>query len=163
MSDRADNVDSSRYLNFSLCEEQYAIPLLQVKEVIGNLQTTPIPNAPTYFKGLINLRGQVISVLDLRQKLKLPKSETGLETTIIILDLEQSQIGVIVDSVDCVLNFAPEDIEAAGNLDTFSNSQFLEGVAKKDKKLILLLDIAKTLTEKDIQVARPPAGHKKSA
>lgn len=83
---QSQNDDSLRYLIFSLSGEEFAIPLLDVKEVIGPSEATPIPNTPSYFKGIINLRGQVISVMDLRLKLNLKKAECGPEASIIILD-----------------------------------------------------------------------------
>src|SRR4051794_11838506 len=112
---RARQADTSeRYLTFLLGKEQYAIPLLQVKEAIEMSEPTPIPQTPSYFKGVINLRGQVISVLDLRSKLQLEKIENGPKTAIIILDLEPSLcLGVIVDRINSVLAFHSEDVSVA--------------------------------------------------
>jgi len=84
-----------RYLAFSLGKEQYAIPLLQVKEVIGQTETTPMPYAPAHFKGIMNLRGQVISVIDLRLKFKMEAKESEGQTAIIILDLSPLSLGVV--------------------------------------------------------------------
>src|SRR5689334_6329228 len=86
-----------RYLAFSLCKEQYAIPLLQVKEVIGLTDTTPVPYMPNYFKGIMNLRGQIISVIDLRLKFRMTNVETGKQTAVVILDLGPLSIGIVVD------------------------------------------------------------------
>ena len=145
-------VDSNqRYLAFSLRAEQYAIPLLQVKEVIGMTDPTPIPQVPSYFKGIINLRGQVISVIDLRTKLQLSTSTDGSETSIIILDLESLCLGVIVDSINCVLALEPNDISAPPD-GTDAKDQFLTGVARKDNRLTLLLDIKATLNIQDMNL-----------
>lgn len=140
---------SERYLAFSLREEQYAIPLLQVKEVIGMTTPTPIPQTPSYFKGIINLRGQVISVIDLRAKLQLSKAEDGPETSIIILDLEPFSIGVIVDSINSVQALGVEDLSSAPDA-TSIKEQYLTGVARKDNRLTLILDIRATLSVQDM-------------
>lgn len=145
---------SQRYLAFSLCEEQYAIPLLQVKEVIGMTEATPIPYTPPYFKGIINLRGQVISVIDLRSKLRLAKAEIGPETSIIILDLSPLCLGVIVDSINSVLAVTQEDLSPAPDVDSSVKEQYLTGVARKDNRLTLLLDIRSTLSVEDIQTLK---------
>lgn len=140
---------SERYLAFSLREEQYAIPLLQVKEVIGMTEPTPIPQTPAYFKGIINLRGQVISVIDLRSKLQLSKAADGPETSIIILDIDSLCLGVIVDSINSVLALESDDLSPPPDA-TSIKEQYLTGVARKDGHLTLLLDISATLSIQDL-------------
>jgi purine-binding chemotaxis protein CheW len=147
---------SERYLAFSLKKEQYAIPLLQVKEVIGMTEATPIPNSPPYFRGIINLRGLVISVIDLRLKLQLDKPENGPETSIIILDLNNLCLGVIVDSINSVLALNREDISPAPDA-TSAKDQYLTGVARKDNRLTLLLDIRSTLNVDDLTALKSAA------
>ncbi len=152
---RARQADTSeRYLTFLLGKEQYAIPLLQVKEVIEMSEPTPIPQTPSYFKGVINLRGQVISVLDLRSKLQLTKIENGPKTAIIILDLEPALcLGVIVDRINSVLAFHSEDVSMAP--DTLAlKGQFLTGVARRDNRMTLILDIRAALSLHDLQVVQ---------
>ena len=141
--------ESQRYLVFSLSQETYAIPLLQVKEVIGYSETTPIPYAPSYFKGVINLRGQVISVMDLRTKLKLTKANFGAKTSIIILNLAPLCLGVIVDSINCVLALKPSELSPAPEVESPEREGCLTNIARKDEKLILLLDIENTLNVED--------------
>jgi purine-binding chemotaxis protein CheW len=141
---------SERYLAFQLGKEQYAIPLLQVKEVIEMSEPTPIPQAPSYFKGVINLRGQVISVLDLRAKLELAKIENGPKTAIIILDLDpQLCLGVVVDRINSVLAFQPEDLSAAPDTLSSVKHQYLTNVARRDKRMTLILDIRAALNLQD--------------
>lgn len=149
--------ETGRYLSFTLCGEEYAIPLLHVKEVIGYTEPTPIPQAPSHFKGVINLRGQVISIVDLRLKLKLGKSEVGPESSIVILDLSPYCLGVVVDSVDCVMALNSSEIERSNDVENFVKGNHLLGIAKKDKKLILLLDIKATLEVADIKTIRDEA------
>lgn len=144
---------SERYLAFQLGQEQYAIPLLQVKEVIEMTEPTPIPQTPPYFKGVINLRGQVISVLDLRSKLQLTKIENGPKTAIIILDLDPSySLGVIVDRINSVLAFHSEDLSPAP--DTHGKEQYLTAVARRENKMTLILNIKAALSLQDINAIK---------
>lgn len=147
---QTQNDDGLRYLIFSLAGEEFAIPLLDVKEVIGLSEATPIPNTPAYFKGIINLRGQVISIMDLRLKLNLKKAECTPETSIIILDMNSHLLGVIVDSINCVLPFSPDEMsEAPASAVTSIKESFIKNIAKKDKRLILSLDIGAILNQVD--------------
>lgn len=134
-----------RYLAFSLCGEQFAIPLVDVKEVIGMTETTPVPCMPAHFKGILNLRGQIISVIDLRAKLRLKKAEFGRETSIVILDMEPLRLGVIVDSIDCVMAVTEENLSEAPRIGGGSYEKDLIGVARRDDRLTLLLDIRAAL------------------
>ncbi len=152
-----------RFLVFSLCDEQYAIELSKVKEVIAMTETTPIPYAPSYFKGIMNLRGQVISVIDLRLKFKLNKAEINSETAIIILDLSPLCLGIIVNSVNSVMALNPNEIGDAPDVETSIKGDFLKGVARKDDKLILLLDIGATLNVEDLKAMKPKTEALKAA
>lgn len=146
--------EDNRYLVFSLGVEQFAIPLLRVKEVIASVDTRPVPHTPPHFKGLMDLRGIVISVIDLRIKMKVAKKENGAETSIIILDHQTEPLGVVVDSVDYVANLQPSEISAPPSVHGGSNSDFITGVFSKDKKMILLLDIMTSLGAEDLKIIR---------
>lgn len=156
----SSGADTQRYLVFSLAQEEYAVPLLAVKEVIGMTETTPIPFAPSYFKGVINLRGQVISVVDLRVKLNLTKPPKVNESSIIILDLAPLCLGVIVDSIDSVIPLSSKDLSPAPDVETSINKSCLTCIARKDKRLILVLDMKATLNVQDMAVLEP---HQKQA
>lgn len=147
------NNETSRFLIFSLNGEEYAVPLLKVKEVIALTDITPVPYSPPHFKGIMNLRGQVISVVDLRLKLKMSKAESSSETAIIIVDLGFLSLGVIVDSVESVLAVGHSDIQPPPEVGG-ANTNYIKGVTRKDKKLILLLDIESVLSVEDLKVAR---------
>lgn len=154
MSEEANNNISqveNRFLVFTLKEEKYAISLLRVKEVIAPTSITPMPNTPHYFRGIMNLRGQVISIMDLRLKFKMKDFEDGPETTIVILDIPNLSIGVVVDSVDCVLFSSQESIQAPPAVDGKIDTEYIDGVIEQDGGLILLIDIEKTLSTNDIQ------------
>jgi len=148
--------EASRFLIFSLHGEQYAVPLLKVKEVIALTETTPVPYSPQYFKGIMNLRGQVISVIDLRMKMKMPKAEASPETAIIILDLSPLSLGVIVDSVESVLAVEKQEIQPPPDVGG-KDAMYISGVTRKDSKLILLLDIEKTLSVEDLRTMKAQA------
>ena len=142
---------NTKYLVFTLADEPYGIPLSSVKEVIGLTEITPVPNSSSYFKGLINLRGKIISVIDFRAKLCLPQSEyEAKRTSIIITDVEDMVIGMIVDDVNEVIGFEADQIESELNLTRDVNRDYLTGVAKVQKKLILLVDIGKVLSTDDM-------------
>lgn len=138
----------SRYLCFKLAGEEYAIPLLSVKEVIGMPETTPVPQTPPHFVGIMNLRGSVISIMDLRLKLGHKASKTE-ETTVMILDLGDSNLGVIVDEVNSVLSISEEEVAPKPVIDSAKPTDYIRGVFKHSDRLVLLIDIAKALSLED--------------
>ncbi len=138
---------ADRFLTFSLGSESFAIPLLQVKEVIALPEVTSVPQTPTYFLGIMNLRGQVITVLDLRVKLGI-KPNDQQETVVIICDLAPYSVGIVVDSVNSVLAATPEQISQKPEL-TGTKVESIIGVYQAEDKLILILDISHTLNLTD--------------
>ncbi len=142
--------DGARYLCFLLGEESYAIPLLSVKEVIAPPEITPVPQTPAYFLGIMNLRGQIISVMDLRSKLGI-KPAVSSETSIIICDLISSSIGIVVDSIDSVLSPNREALSTKPEIQSQRNTDYIEGVFRHGDQLVLLIDIVKTLSLGDHQ------------
>jgi len=135
---------NDRYLCFSLGSEEYAIPLLSVREVIAIPEITPVPQAASHFLGIMNLRGQVISVIDLRTKLSIKPSNT-LESAIIICDLNPNSMGVVVDSINCVINPGPDQISEKPEVQSQKSTDYIQGVYREKDKLIVLLDISKVL------------------
>lgn len=138
----------TRFLCFSLGEEDYAIPLLSVREVIAIPDTTKIPGTPSYFLGIMNLRGQVISVLDLRSKFQI-KPKQGAETAVIICDLSPLCIGVVVDSINFVFTPNAEETSPKPELQGSKNADAIIGVYRKEQNLVLFLDIMKALNVED--------------
>lgn len=145
-----DQYLEEKYLSFKLSGENYAIPLLYVKEVIALVKTTAIPGSPNYYKGVFNLRGQIVPIIDLRLRMKFSKAETTPETSVIILNLNEEPCGVIVDSVENVLSILDKDVSQAPNVDNAKSTQ-VNGVYKSNDHLILLLDIFNTLNIKEIK------------
>lgn len=144
--------ESERYLEFSLGEEVFAIPLLVVREVLAVPTTTPIPYSPKHFRGIMNLRGQVISVIDLRLRMDVKPKESQTEMAVIIIDVGIVQVGVIVDSVNTVLALNPESISQTPATDTKCKTDHMLGVYHKNEGLGILLDVAKVLDIKDKQI-----------
>ncbi|MCM2280070.1 MAG: chemotaxis protein CheW [Oligoflexia bacterium] len=138
-----------RFLSFSLGAEEYAVPLLCVKEVIALPDVTPVPYTPQHFLGIMNLRGQVTSVIDLRLKFRMKKIENSSETAVIIADLAPLSLGLVVDSINSVMAIREGEIAPRPQIESTQSSEYIIGVAKREKKLVLLLDLAKALSVED--------------
>ena len=146
------NAGREKFLCFSLGAEEYAVRLLTVKEVIAKPEVTPVPQSPPYFLGIMNLRGQVISIVDLRAKLGVKSKETA-ETSVIIFDLKEAIIGVVVDSVNAVLAPETEDISENPDIHGANKNNYIEGVYRWNNQLVLFLNIAKALGIEDLTIA----------
>ncbi len=157
----SDN-DQNRYLCFMLGKEEYAIPLLTVREVIAVPEITPVPQTPSHFVGIMNLRGQVISVLDLRSKLGI-KPNASADTAVIICDLHPNSLGVIVDKVESVLNPDPTHLSPRPQMENSKANDYVTGIYRKEERLILLIDIAKALGATDLGLAARTSGEQKKA
>jgi purine-binding chemotaxis protein CheW len=142
------NTGSERFLGFSLGEEDYGIPLLKVREVIGVPEITVVPQSPKHFLGIMNLRGQVISIIDLRVKLNVPPKKAA-ETAVVICDIGGAHLGIVVDSVNQVYSPGADEISDKPEIQNSKANQFVTGVYRHEKKLVLLLDITKTLDMED--------------
>lgn len=148
-----------KYLCFGLGSEDFGIQLLTVKEVLAIPDITPVPQTPPHFLGIINLRGNVISIMDLRAKFGIKYSNSD-ETTVIILDFGDYQLGVVVDRVDSVLSLNPDQISSKPHIESAKSTDYISGVYRQDQKLILILDIAKALSVEDRNVATRKAADK---
>lgn len=143
-----NSTNSNRYICFNLGNQEYGVPLLSIKEVLGLPEVTPIPQCPNYFLGIMNLRGKVISVMDLRTKIGL-KTQNSSETSIMILDLGDQLLGVVVDKVNAVLTINMKDITEAPKLEETKATDYIESVYRHNEQLILLISIAKALSIED--------------
>jgi purine-binding chemotaxis protein CheW len=152
-SQKTFRAEAEKYMEFSLGGECYAIPLLRVKEVIAPTNCTPIPNSPPYMLGLINLRGQVLSVFDLRKKLNVKPRENTEEEAVIIIDLNPMYFGVKVDSINTVLALGSEEVsEVPEAMATKSN--YMSGIYRAANKLVILMDIEKVLGSDILQTQK---------
>ena len=143
-----------KYLTFSLAGEEYGIGILKVKEIIGMMEITRVPQTPSYVKGVINLRGKVIPVIDLRQKFGLEAGEYTERTCVVVVEVlrdgGQVLIGSVVDSVSEVLNIKEGEIEETPDFGVEMDTQYLLGMAKAGGGIKLLLDIDSVLGSEEL-------------
>jgi purine-binding chemotaxis protein CheW len=144
-----------KYLTFSLDNEEYGIGILKIKEIIGMMPITPVPRTPEYVKGVINLRGKVIPVVDLRLKFGMDDIEYNERTCIIVVEIEGQSgtvmIGTVVDSVSEVLNIKGEDIEDTPTFGTKLDTDYILGMAKMEGGVKILLDIDQVLSTQEVE------------
>lgn len=134
-------VEGNQYLTFKLKEEEYAISILSVKEIIGIKKITKIPNIPNYIKGVINLRGNIIQVVDLREKFELGLKDYDKFTVIIIIEVKNKLIGILVDQVKDVANIKDEDIQTTISKNVDLDEEYINGIAKVENSLVVILNI----------------------
>ena len=143
-----------KYLTFTMAEEDYGIGILKIKEIIGMQDITSVPQTPEFVKGVINLRGKVIPVIDLRLKFCMEATEYDERTCIIVVEIEGEanivQIGIVVDSVSEVLNIKGEEIEDSPTFGTKLDTDYILGMAKMEGGVRILLDIDKVLSAEDL-------------
>jgi purine-binding chemotaxis protein CheW len=139
------------FLQFDLGRESYGVKLLSVKEVITVPEVTPLPNGPSSFQGIMNLRGQIISIVDLRKKLGIKSKENIEEEAVVIVDFDGVSIGLIVDSINKVLCFNLTELVEIPEVQSQVNSKFIQGVHRGDDKLTLVLDLAKIFNLEELQ------------
>ncbi len=152
---------TGKYLTFRLAGEDYGIPLLQVKEIIGMLPVTAVPQTPDYVKGVINLRGQVIPVSDLRLRFGIEAIDYNDRTCIIVVDIRGTEattrMGVIVDEVSEVLNVQEDEIEPAPSFGAQVSTDYILGMANMDETVKILLDIDRVFDPQEIAILEKAA------
>lgn len=134
-----------KYLTFALGHEEYGLEILQVREIIGLMDITAVPQVPEYVKGVINLRGKIIPVVDLRLKFNMPRIDYTSETCIIVLNVNNTLMGIIVDHVSEVLDISTDSIEATPQFGGNIHTDYITGIGKIGEKVKILLDIEKVL------------------
>ncbi len=146
--------EHEKYLTFVLAEEEYGLDVQVVREIIGMQAITAVPQTPDFMKGVINLRGKVIPVLDLRVKFGMPELAYTPATCIIVVAVLDLLIGIVVDTVSEVLDIAAEDIEPPPQFGTNVRTDFIRGMAKVRDTVKLLLDIELVLSADELGVMR---------
>lgn len=139
-----------QYVTFTLEDEIYGINVMQVQEVLREIEVAPVPGAPHYVTGIINLRGNVVSVIDARIRFGLPQRESTPYTRIIVIEAQQQIIGILVDSVAEVVDIEMSEIETAPNVGNDETARYIDGVLSRDEKLLILVDLNKLLTEAEL-------------
>ncbi len=134
-------------VGFKIGEEEFAVDILKVQEIIKMIMMTKVPNTPEFVKGVINLRGRIIPVIDLRRRLGLKEKETDQDSRIIVVEIEENTIGFIVDEVSEVLRIPQSIIEPPPSMVGDVNANFITAVAKLENRLLILLDLEKILVE----------------
>ncbi len=147
-----EDTQEGKFLTFQLNGEVYGIEIRNVLEIIGIQKVTPLPDLPHYFKGVINLRGKVIPVLDVRLKFGIPPLDYHDRTCIVVAKIEDYEVGLIVDRVDEVIDIPQEKIELPPKISKNSKSKYLQGMGNLEDKVVILLDVSKFLLDQEISL-----------
>lgn len=149
---------ANQYLTFSLDNEQYAIRVSKTREVLGFSTVTKVPRMPEFLRGVINLRGSVVPVADLKVKFNMPEVKADIDTSIVVtevsLDAGNVIVGLLVDSVQEVIDLLPENIEPAPKIGTRLSTEFIEGIGKKNDDFIIILNIDRVFSFDEINTVR---------
>lgn len=135
-----------QWVTFKLAGETYGVNVMQVQEVLRYTEVAPVPGAPDYVLGIINLRGNVVTVIDTRDRFGLPPGEITDTTRVVIIEAEKHVIGILVDSVAEVVYLRQSEIETAPNVGNDESAKFIQGVCHKNGELLILIELNKLLT-----------------
>lgn len=143
-----EDTQKGKYLKFALDTEVFGIAIKNVIEIIGMQPITPIPDVPTYMRGIVNLRGKIIPIIDVRMRFGKPVAEYNDRTSIIVVNIQESLIGLIVDFVSDVANIPDELISRPPDMVSGSDGQYIQGIGNSDNSVVLILDCDKLLSAK---------------
>ncbi|WP_440055665.1 chemotaxis protein CheW [Pseudoalteromonas sp. T1lg65] len=147
------NADSNdevlQWVTYKLEDETYGINVMQVQEVLRYTEIAPVPGAPMYVLGIINLRGNVVTVIDTRARFGLPSAEVTDNSRIVIIEAEKQVIGILVDSVAEVVYLRSSEIDSAPNIGTEESAKFIQGVSNREGELLILVDLNKLLSDEE--------------
>ncbi|MCC5450440.1 chemotaxis protein CheW [Rheinheimera sp. UJ51] len=138
-----------QWVTFRLQEETYGINVMQVQEVLRYSEIAPVPGSPEYVLGIINLRGNVVTVIDTRARFGLPPAEVTDNTRVVIIEAEKQVIGILVDSVAEVVYLKQSEVDSAPNVGTDESARFIQGVANREGELLILVDLNKMLNDEE--------------
>ncbi|MEI8158648.1 MAG: chemotaxis protein CheW [Burkholderiales bacterium] len=159
MMEKIDEMASSEareYLTFRLDQEEYGIDILKVQEIRGYEPPTRVANAPDFIKGVVNLRGTIVPIVDMRLKFNCSKVEYNTFTVVIILNLRSRIVGVVVDSVSDVMELPPDSIKAAPDIDSVIDSGAVLGLGSLGERMLILLDIERLMAAPDMGLVSGP-------
>lgn len=142
----------TQYIVFSINQQIFGIELFKTKEVLSYRKITPLPQAEGFVKGIINLRGTIIPVFDLRGKFNLPAKKYTKFNVIIVVEIAGRVMGVIVDEISDVLEILPEEFQTTGNLPSNLQREYLKGIGKKQDEMIILLDMDRLLSPEELEL-----------
>jgi purine-binding chemotaxis protein CheW len=149
-TDGVASVGAREYLTFRLDQEEYGIDILKVQEIRGYEKPTRIANAPEFIKGVVNLRGTIVPIVDMRLKFNCAKAEYNDFTVVIILNLRSRIVGIVVDSVSDVMELPAENVKAAPEIDSVIDSSAVMGLGSVGERMLILLDIEKLMSGLDM-------------
>tara|TARA_R110002072_G_scaffold88946_2_gene199405 strand:- start:1881 stop:2378 length:498 start_codon:yes stop_codon:yes gene_type:complete len=155
----AAEAESREFLVFSLGDEEYAIDILKVQEIRGYENVTRIANAPDFIKGVTNLRGVIVPIVDLRIKFHLENVEYGGQTVVIVVNVADRVVGIVVDGVSDVMTLTPDQIKPAPEFGVTLSSDFLSGLGSLDDRMLVLVDIDKLLTSEEMALVDSTSSH----
>jgi len=154
--------ETIQYLTFKLEDEVYATDIAQVREVLEYSRVTKVPRTPEYMRGVINLRGHVVPVLDLKLRFGMSRTEQTVNTCVIIVEVqiegEKTIIGALADSVQEVIDMDASTIEPPPRIGTKLNTDFIEGMGKRDEQFVIILNIDKVFSSADIEAVKSTTG-----
>ena len=140
---------TAQYVTFRLAEETYAINVMQVQEVLRVSEIAPVPGAPHYVLGIVNLRGNVVTVIDARSRLGLESREPDDASRVVIIEVSNQVVGILVDSVAEVIELGAAEIEPAPNVGNDESSKYIQGVASREGELTIVVDLNKLLSDEE--------------
>lgn len=141
-----------QFVIFSVDEQIYGVEILNIKEVVSYQKVTALPNMRGFIKGVINLRGVILPVFDLREKFDLPKTNYTPFHAIIVMEISGRVMGVIVDEISDVVDLFPEEVQAASSLPPNVQAEYIKGIGKKEHELIVLLDVDRLLSPEELEM-----------
>jgi len=148
--------EEATYLTFTLGQEEFAVDVSKVREVLEFTKITKVPKTPDFMRGVINLRGSVVPVVDLKMKFGMEKTEQTIDTCIVVMEVaigdKSTILGGLTDAVQEVVELEPEQIEAAPKIGTSLDTDFISGMGKRNEEFIIILDIDKVFSEEDLEL-----------
>jgi purine-binding chemotaxis protein CheW len=150
--DAARDAPKSEFLTLRLGQEEYCIDILKVQEIRGYDTVTSIANTPEFIKGVINLRGNIVPIFDLRIKFRLSEIRYDATTIVIILNIKKKMIGIVVDSVSDVIAVLAEDIREAPRFGATINTEFISGMTTVEGRMLIVVDIERLMSSEDLQL-----------
>jgi len=157
MVDGTQSENGKELLTFALGSEEYGIDILKVQEIRGYEKVTHIVNSPAFIKGVINLRGTIVPIIDLRLKFALGSAEYTAFTVVIILNVSNRVVGVVVDSVSDVICLDPDEIKEAPPMSSDLDTRFIQGLATLNERMVILMDIEALMSSPDMALSAEAA------
>lgn len=154
LSKKGEGRGSNRFLTFYLEEEMYGVYISDVKEIIAMMKTTPVPKTPKFIQGVMNLRGNIIPVVDMRLKFDMPSIPPQMYTAIVIIKLNEKQIGFIVDKVEEVINVEDEQLSLPPEFGDHIDTKFIKHMAQYKQKVVMILNLVALFGEEELEMVQ---------